>query len=247
MPAAGGRQRCRHAFTLIELLAVISLIVLLMSLLLPVMGRAKDKANQVSCMSNVRQVTAAIIINAGDNKGRPVDPNWKISWDGREASHRGWLYSSNQWTALAYLETGVLWPYLGDYYVYRCPAHKVDTSYNDTRVMTSYNMNGSVCAYPAPGVEPGYDYELNQFVTFTVGQFRPSDIVYWEGDETKNAWNDGANYPNEGISSRHFGYGTIACFDGHVQKLSQETYVALANATTNNNLRNTPFAANGIR
>lgn len=54
------------AFTLIELLVVIAVIALLMGLLIPVLGRAREKARRVACMGNVRQFIVGIQVYAGD-------------------------------------------------------------------------------------------------------------------------------------------------------------------------------------
>ena len=58
--------KSRKGFTIIELLVVISIIALLIGILLPALGRARDSALQSTSLSNLRQMAAGLAAYAGD-------------------------------------------------------------------------------------------------------------------------------------------------------------------------------------
>lgn len=238
----------KRGFTLIELLAVIAIIVLLLSILSPALVKARDRGYQSVCMSNVRQVNLAIIQQSGENNGLVTSPNW-----GTRNQH-GWLTYVNRWPNLETLQTGLCWPYLNNYKVYRCPAdiqprpgdtERVTWYDQDTRMVTTYNMNGSACGF---GKKPFLSPPEERWDSYKMTEFLPSDVLFWEGNEnapSKGYWWDGANYPWEGLTSRHFDGGTIASLDGRVERISTPAYYALSSQKTKNRLWNVPWSANG--
>jgi prepilin-type N-terminal cleavage/methylation domain-containing protein/prepilin-type processing-associated H-X9-DG protein len=65
-PHSASRKLQPRGFTLIELLVVIAIIAILAAILFPVFSQARDKARQISCLSNMKQIGAAIFMYAQD-------------------------------------------------------------------------------------------------------------------------------------------------------------------------------------
>ena len=70
-PAPGSPAPASPAtgFTLVELLVVIGIIALLISILLPAMTSAREKANRLKCLADIRTISQAMTIYSNQNKG----------------------------------------------------------------------------------------------------------------------------------------------------------------------------------
>jgi len=109
-------------FTLIELLVVIAIIAILAAMLLPALGKAKQKAYGISCINNLRQMQTAQVLYADDNGDRLV-PSYAIS-DPKLTWAAGDLRTALEATNEAFTVGALLGPYAKAASVYKCPADK---------------------------------------------------------------------------------------------------------------------------
>jgi prepilin-type N-terminal cleavage/methylation domain-containing protein len=232
----------RKGFTLIELLVVIGIIAILLTLLVPTLSGAREKTYKLTCMSNQRQLAMAAIHCAGDHEGMLPYPNWNVvtAWG------PGWAYdpakplTGNQ----SNLVSGLLWQYIKDFRVYRCPkdpASRLPAKACAEWKLSSFIMNGAVCNYGRNNCRPNL-----------LSQFRHDDALFWENNiQTFTYGGDMSNFPLEGgiptLECRHEGGGLYACIDAHAVWISSNDFaVAAKNTTIRNRLWCAPEpSANG--
>jgi len=107
------QQRRIPGFTLVELLVVIGVIALMVAILLPTLSRARESANRVACLSNLRQLAAAVIAYAGENKSHLPDACPTNSTD---SAYSPRATAQRPWTPLpaAYGQGAYVMPSIGD-------------------------------------------------------------------------------------------------------------------------------------
>ena len=132
----------RRGFTLIELLVVIAIIAILAAILFPVFAKAREKARQASCLSNIKQISIAVLQYAQDYDER-LPQGASVSWNAISANDH---------------EMGLM-PYVKNTQVFICPSRQTYTLVNNmvtpaVSYPSSYGFNyllgGAMSAIPSP-------------------------------------------------------------------------------------------------
>jgi len=96
-------------FTLIELLVVVAILAILAAILFPAFSRAREKARQASCMSNLKQLAAAVQMYVSDYDGMyPI-----FSYNGYQGFSAG---TGGHWIDM-------IFPYVRNMQLFDCPTH----------------------------------------------------------------------------------------------------------------------------
>lgn len=140
-------KKSLRAFTLIELLVVVAIIALLIAILLPSLGKAREKANAVQCLANLRSLGQAAFMYQTDNQGffpSAGNNGNQYNWD--------WIH----WQAARNPDSGALVPYMGGKFNPKplyCPSDPQDRT--GTKFKYSYTANVNVFVIVGYSATPG--------------------------------------------------------------------------------------------
>jgi len=217
-------SRTRHGFTLIELLVVIAIIAILAAILFPVFARAREKARQTSCLSNVKQIGLGMLMYIQD-------------YDERLPVHYYTAGDGNRYSIIQ-----VVHPYIRNIDVWDCPSASLSTGRDSSGNPAflgerSYGWNHLIFAWyetklasikkPAETViaadtcmdswGPGRLY----YPSYGIGYNEAIATLKFPSGCNDSYWNT-ATYDRPGFNfvPRHNGQGNVNFVDGHAKTMS---------------------------
>lgn len=202
----------RRGFTLIELLVVIAIIAILAAILFPVFAKAREKARQASCLSNVKQLSLGMLMYAQDYDETIV----AYADHGCYSPAITSPLTGNPTTRLSWYE--MIFPYLKNKQILHCPskanlAYNTDygVNYNDVSGCATTPRRMSYVKYPAEALLLA---DSRCYPTTACGYPIIYSMVTWRPVDANRIWNGiAADQHNEGAN--------CAFVDGHAKWLQK--------------------------
>jgi prepilin-type processing-associated H-X9-DG protein len=238
---------------------VIAIIAILAAMLLPALTKAKEKAQRMRCLNNLKQFGLCHNFYIGDSNDKIEPPNCGGPGASMSSFYPvGWLYKPGE--ALPGIpgpnqtngpSKGIYFEQLKSWSLYMCPLHRTNIpGWKSSNIkFTSYLMNGFVI--DSGGTKSFSDIGIEwdngtRGKTLKNTMFKGSDMLFWETDEKEDKYfNDGASDPGEGLTKRHVDGAMFGYFDGHAEYLKWKKWNQLLQEPNPNSLWCYPKSLNG--
>ena len=212
----------RQGFTLIELLVVIAIIALLMAILMPSLQLARDQARRIHCISNQKQLLLAWLLYKDDHDGKIVpghtgvrsdsEVGWsnQMQWVDEPADQYGsWEMKKNA------IRRGLLFKYVKEVDVYRCPADRRRESQTPTPAFRTFSIAGGAngelwSSYHRVTLYTQIKRPAEKYVFVEEMDIRGCNIGSWQMNPRDRTWTDP-------VAMWHNKKSTIGFADGNAE------------------------------
>lgn len=203
----------KRAFTLIELLVVIAIIAILAAILFPVFAKAREKARQIACLSNEKQIGMALLQYVQDN-----DEYFPMRYGMTDSTGH-----QDSWKDMLY-------PYIKSYAVFKCPsnpaAQVLDGTPGNKNFVCGYGMwlpqdnsfaqslgHGDASPQPLAGLD-----QPSSSLIIVESSYKSADVGPYQGyTEPANPANNQVAGPSSWNSGHSKNSGNIIYMDGHAK------------------------------
>ena len=222
------------AFTLIELLVVIAIIAILAAILFPVFAKAREKARQTACLSNLRQISLGFLQYTQDaDETYLFEPTGSGSGSG--AGIRGFPDSNGYQHAFdgPLRWPGRIQPYVKNQNIFQCPSDQPSTTSIEEKNLVGYWGNGALFCTAAFGAvaESDVPQPANVILLYDdIAKLNENRLVFrpfWDtGSNPPKFWDGGSFDTLAGGDYRNGPHNDILnalWADGHVKPVKNRT------------------------
>ncbi|MBI9018869.1 MAG: prepilin-type N-terminal cleavage/methylation domain-containing protein [Phycisphaerae bacterium] len=217
----------QKAFTLIELLIVISIIALLVSILMPALSKARQSAKSIMCLNNQRQMTMASYNYASSNNDfYPIAYYYNITPE--KSSYHSWDFvTSKDWSTnppTENIKPGILWSYDDNMEIQQCPSFKGKSNtladpYTGYNYNTGFIGSGDLEKHPNKTAKVSMVKNPSNTALFGDGEYKDGANHYMRAPQDPGIQSDFCYAGTQGY--RHNGKTNVAFCDGHGQSWQQ--------------------------